>query len=90
MKMEDKIIKTRKEISDALKYISSLVNNPKEIPEEMVDTILTRMQSGLTIVKTLDWILDDKDIELVEFCEKIKDKDLAEEFGFDVFIKDEE
>jgi hypothetical protein len=70
-------------LANGLKEIVDYVNKSDEWIRNK-EEILTAIKGGTVIVRTLDWILNAKDIDYEEFCKKT-DESFTKEFGLDKF-----
>jgi hypothetical protein len=80
MKSEQKLIEARNSYSEGLKEIIAFVNKSENLSQDKEDELVEYVKGGLLQVQSLDWILNDEDLDFGEFC-KVNQKDITEELG---------
>lgn len=75
---EFSIIKQRKELADSLKEIVEIL---KQGGTQITQEEATQMECTLATIRTLDWVLNDKEIDMETFFNNTNEK-IANEIGW--------
>jgi hypothetical protein len=79
MKSEQKLKDARKSYCEGLKELITVANNSETLSKQQENELLESIQGALILIQTLDWALNDEELNFGEFCKKYKN-DFANEF----------